>query len=174
MIYVDKNGYMRSRQKESLSPKAIELIEDIVSKTTEIKGCLLYNIENMIDEIKLNFDNILKWHVDRTGYEHSVNEIQLFADTIDASQLDVFAEELGMKLHEKFDVDIVINISYFENNDDIILENEEDDDSHLDWYDLRFFAYRESEYKLLFGSLNEFTLESVMCCIVRKNDALSY
>ncbi len=166
MIFFDLNSNMRLLIKKSLPDKAIELIEEIVSHTTEINGCLLYNVADVVEKIEHNFNSIIEWHGDKTGYECSVNEIQLFFDVIGASQLDCFVEELGMKLKEKFKVGITVIVSV--QNDKTVFEHDNGDveEIDVDWYCLRFHGIHEGEISWLTDNLDDYKSESIMYCVI--------
>lgn len=79
-----------------------KLIEKIVDNTKKIKNCIVYDDKNNIDEKKVDFDKIIKFVGDLTGYEVGCNELRFKLADIPQNQLLTFARKLSKALSLKF------------------------------------------------------------------------
>lgn len=70
-----KKLLQESRKTEEVS-KINQLSKDVVNRTKLIRDCIIFDETGEIDETKINFNQILKFVKDWTGYEISCNELR--------------------------------------------------------------------------------------------------
>ena len=124
--------------KEMLRTKKIA--EEVVNKTKLIKGCIIFDEREMLDENKINFSRILKIVKDWTGNEISCNELRFSKEELPSNQFLYLAENLQSMLSQKYKgrkFGIVISLY-----DEIV--------------DLRFHTYRSDEGLWLDKDLNKY------------------
>lgn len=115
------------------------IINKIVDNTKIIKECIIYDEEGRIKEGKINFDRILKFVGDLTGYEVSCNEFRFNREIIIPTQFCVFADKLSNRMLKKYPGKKFVIY--------IILDED---------IELRFHTYRESERLWLDENLNQY------------------
>ncbi len=116
------------------------ILTEIVSKTKKIKDCIIYDKDGTLEEEKINFDRILQFVGDWTGYEVSCNELRYERTSISQNQFGVLVSRLGDMLSRKFNgTEIVVYISLYDNE-----------------IELRFHTYREDEGLWLDKDLNKY------------------
>lgn len=116
-------------------------IKDVVSKTKIIKDCVIFDENEEWEETKVNFDRLLKWVGDWTGYEVSCNELRYSKSELPPNQFLCFVEGLNSALSKKYEGrKFVIIISVL---DDGVI-------------DLRFHTYRKKEGLWLNKNLNKY------------------
>ncbi len=134
-ILKDEKGAESSLQLDSI-------LTEIVCKTKKIKDCIIYDKDGTLEEEKINFDRILQFVGDWTGYEVNCNELRFERNGISQSQFEVLASRLGDALSQKFNgKEIVVYISLFDNE-----------------IELRFHTYREDEGLWLDKDLNKYDM----------------
>ena len=116
------------------------ILRKIVSKTKKINDCIVYDEEGTMEEEKINFDKIIQFVGDWTGYEASCNELRFESNSISQSQFLVLASSLSNMLSQKFNgKEIVVYI--------LLCDNE---------IELRFHTYRDNEGLWLDDDLNKY------------------
>lgn len=134
-----KKLLQESRKTEEVS-KINQLSKDVVNRTKLIRDCIIFDETGEIDETKINFNQILKFVKDWTGYEISCNELRFSKKEIPSNDFLYFTERLNINLSEKYEgrkFGIIISII----------------DEKID---LRFHTYREKEGLWLDKDLNKY------------------
>lgn len=141
------NVILRDKQEE-FSLQLDFMLTEIVSKTKKIKDCIIYDENGNLEEEKINFDKILTFVGDWTGYEVSCNELRFERESIPQSQFGLLARELSDMLSNKFNKKkIVVYILLFDNE-----------------IELRFHTHREGEGLWLDKDLNKYDIP-ILCWI---------
>lgn len=91
-----------NEKKEEYNIELDNIINKIVDNTKIIKNCIIYDEEGTIKEEKINFDIILKFVGDLTGYEVSCNEFRFNKEIIMPSQFCTFANKLSNRISQKY------------------------------------------------------------------------
>lgn len=124
------------------------ILTEIVSKTKKIKDCIIYDKDGTLEEEKINFNRIIQFVGDWTGYEVSCNELRFERKSIPQNQFKVLASRLSDMLSQKFnEKKIVVYISLCDNE-----------------IELRFHTYREDEGLWLDKDLNKYDMP-ILCWI---------
>lgn len=124
------------------------ILDEIVCKTKKIKDCVIYDKDGTLEEEKINFNRIIQFVGDRTGYEASCNELRFERHKIFPCQFLALANELSHMLSEKYNgKKIVVYISLYE--DDL---------------EVRFHTYRKNERLWLDEDLNKYD-RPILCCM---------
>jgi len=116
-----------------VNDKILKLCNYIILKTKNIRDYIIFDEKNDLEEKNINYERILKFYGDWTGYEVSCNEIRI-TDYISFKQKEFYMiphilEYLKLGLSKKYGTRkfcIIISID----NDHVIL---------------RFHSYRENE-----------------------------
>ncbi len=137
-IIIEKEG-----EKHCL--KINTIVNEIVNKTKIVKDCIIFDIDGSLEEDKINFSKILNMVGDRTGYEVSCNEIRISQEGVNASELLTLADELSILLYKKYNKNIVVYISLFD-----------------DEIELRFHTFREDERLWLDKNLDKYDIP-ILC-----------
>ena len=136
------NAILKDEKGEESTLQLDSILIEIVSKTKKIKDCIVYDKDGTLEEEKINFDRILQFVGDWTGYEVSCNELRFERNSISQSQFEVLASRLGDMLSQKFNgKEIVVYI--------LLCDNE---------IELRFHTYREDEVLWLDKDLNKYDM----------------
>ena len=116
------------------------ILREIVSKTKIIRNCVIYDKDKTLEEKQINFNKIIQFFGDWTGYEVSCNELIFERNSIHSNQFLVLASRLSNMLSQKFNgKEIVVYI--------LLSEKE---------IELRFHTYRENENLWLDEDLNKY------------------
>ena len=125
-----------------------DVLKKIVDKTKIIKNCIVYDEDGALEEEKINFDRIIHFVGDKTGYEVSCNELRFSRQKIHPCQFPVLARKLSDMLFQKYNPQkIVVYISLYD-----------------DEFELRFHTYREDEKLWLDEDLNKYD-KPILCWI---------
>lgn len=136
------NAILKDEKEPESSLQLDSILTEIVSKTKKIKDCIIYDKYETLEEEKINFDRILRFVGDWTGYEVSCNELRFERNSISQSQFGVLASRLGDMLSQKCNgKQIVVYISLCDNE-----------------IELRFHTYREDEGLWLDKDLNKYDM----------------
>ena len=136
------NAILKDEKELEFSLQLDSILTEIVSKTKKIKDCIIYDKDRTLEEEKINFDKILQFVGDWTGYEVSCNELRFERNNISQGQFRVLASRLGDMLSQKFNgKEIVVYI--------LLCDNE---------IELRFHTYRENEGLWLDKDLNKYDI----------------
>lgn len=116
-----------------------EVLEDILTKTKRIQNAVIYDNEG-IEESRIDFQRVLQFAGDWTGYESSCNEIRLERSAVSSDQYAAFAEMLQERLREKYPARnfvtyIILNDSFMDVRFHTDRENE------APWLDVDLDAY---------------------------------
>lgn len=140
------NAILRDEKVEESSLQLDAMLTEIVSKTKEIKDCIIYDKDGTLEAEKINFKRIIQFVGDWTGYEVSCNELRFERKSIPQSQFEVLASRLGDMLSQKFNgKEIVVYISLCDNE-----------------IELRFHTHREDERLWLDKDLNKYDMP-ILC-----------
>ncbi|MBE5938358.1 MAG: hypothetical protein E7265_10065 [Lachnospiraceae bacterium] len=140
-ILKDENGEESNLQLDNILTK-------IVNKTKKIKDCIIYDQNDTLEEEKINFNRIIQFVGDWTGYEVSCNELRFERKSIPQSQFEVLASRLSDMLSQKFNgKEIVVYI--------LLCDNE---------IELRFHTHRENERLWLDKDLNKYD-NPILCWV---------
>jgi len=105
------------------------IVNEILSRTKIIKNCIIYDEEGDLVKENINFNNIIRFFGDWTGYEVSCNELRFERQGGFSSQMLVFVSKLSYMLSQKYNgKKFVIYISLCD-----------------DEIELRFHTYRKDE-----------------------------
>lgn len=140
-----KKKIQEANSGENLPESAI--LQSIVDKTKLIKDCIIYDADGTLREEKINFDRVLRFNGDWTGYEAHCNELRFDLEELEPSCFLAFANSLSLALSQKYSRSVVVYISLYE-----------------DSVDVRFHTYREHELPWLVEDLNEYD-EPILRCI---------
>jgi len=118
----------------------------------EVYGCVIININNQVKPEKINFEAVLQWAQDRTGYEASSNEIRLndYLDFPDAL-VALKTAEIIMQIWEN-----KLLLEYPQHSFCMILSITEG------YATLRFHQIRENERMWLRDDLEEYKYNAIM------------
>lgn len=105
------------------------LANEIVIKTKEVKDCVIYDSDDSIKERAIDFERVIKFSGDFTGYEVGCNEINFSSDEYEINEMLRFIESLKEALELK----------YCKKQFCVILSM---DEFH---FNVRFHTYRENE-----------------------------
>lgn len=134
------SAILKNQKEKEISSQLDTILESIVNRTTKIRDCILYDGDGTLEEEKINFERILQFVGDWTGYEASCNELRFDRRSIPQSQFLILASRLSNMLNKKFNGrKIVVYISLY--SDEI---------------ELRFHTYRENEGLWLDKDLNKY------------------
>lgn len=134
------NVILKNQKEKEICSQLDTILENIVNRTKKIKDCILYDSDGTLKEEKINFERILQFVGDWTGYEASCNELRFERKSIPQSQFLILASRLSDMLNQKFNGrKIVVYISLY--GDEI---------------ELRFHTYRENEGLWLDKDLNKY------------------
>lgn len=129
-------------EQECCSKMDDTILNEIVNKTKIIKECIIYDKDGTLEEEKINFNRILQFFGDWTGYEASCNELRFERQKILPSQFLVLANDLSHMLSQKCNgKKIVVYISLYD-----------------DEIEVRFHIYRKEEQLWLDEDLNKYDL----------------
>lgn len=124
------------------------ILKEIVDKTKLIHDCVIYDEYGTLEENEINFDRIIKFVGDWTGYEVSCNEVKFERVQFSPNQFLVLATKLSYMLSQKYmGKKIVVYI--------LLSEKE---------LELRFHTQRENERVWLDEDLNKYGVP-VLCCV---------
>ena len=137
-ILIEKEG-------EKHCSKINTIVNEIVNKTKIMKECIIFDIDASLQEDKINFSKILNIAGDWTGYEVSCNEIRISKGVINASEILTLADKLSNLLYKKYNRNIVVYISLFD-----------------DEIELRFHTFREDERLWLDKNLDKYDIP-ILC-----------
>lgn len=116
------------------------IVEKIVNKTKLINNCVIYDKDGTLKEEEINFERIIKFVGNWTGYEVSCNEFRFSKKAIPSEQFLNLAKKLHSALLKKYNGRIfAIVISLYD-----------------EAVDLRFHTYRENEGFWLNQDLNKY------------------
>lgn len=138
---------LKRKEKQAAYLEINGIVTEIVNKTKTIKDCIIYDEDGMLEEDRINFNNILKMFGDWTGYEVSCNEIRFSQKLINASGFLILADKLSCSLAQKYAKNIVVYIMMY--SDEI---------------ELRFHTYREGDKLWLDEDLNKYNIP-ILCLI---------
>lgn len=125
-----------------------KILYEIIDKTKIIKDCIIYDKDGTLKEDNINFNRIIDFFGDWTGYEVSCNELIFERQKILPKYFSAFANRLSYLLSQKYDVKrIVVYISVC-----------------YDKIELRFHTYRENERLWLDDDLNKYD-KPILCWI---------
>ena len=142
------NSLLKDEKRAESSFQLDIILTEIVSKTKKIKDCIIYDKAGTLEEEKINFNKIIQFVGDWTGYEVSCNELRFGRESIPQSQFEVLASRLSDILSHKFNQKkIVVYISLCDNE-----------------IELRFHTYREDEGLWLDRDLNKYDMP-ILCWI---------
>lgn len=121
------------------------IVNEIVNKTKIIKDCTIFDIDASLEEDKINFSEILNMVGDWTGYEVSCNEIRISQEVVNASEILTLADKLSNLLYKKYNKNIVVCISLFDDEIELRFHTLREDerlwlDKNLDKYDIPIFC----------------------------------
>lgn len=77
-----------SNNNEDLKEFISEFCDNYLLKTKIIRDCIIYDQEGDLSEEKINFERILQFYGDWTGYEASCNEIRI-TDYLDLNKKNI-------------------------------------------------------------------------------------
>lgn len=118
------------------------ILDEIVRKTKKIKNCIVYDKDGTLEENKINFNKIIQFVGDWTGYEVSCNEFRFERECISKYQFLILASKLNDMLSRKFnEKEIAVYILLYENE-----------------IELRFHIYRSDEGFWLDKDLNKYDI----------------
>lgn len=127
--------------------KVDSIAKKIVEKTKLIQDCVIWDKEGTLNESKINFERILKYVGDWTGYEVSCNELRFSEREVPINQIINLAKILSARLSQEYqEKKFVIIISVYDET-----------------IDLRFHTYREDEKPWLDDDLNKY--EAAILCL---------
>ena len=142
------NAMLEDDKRAESCLKLDAILGEIVSKTKKIKDCIIYDKDGTLEEEKINFNRIIQFVGDWTGYEVSCNELRFERKSIPQSQFLVLASSLSDMLSQKFNgKKIVVYISLCDNE-----------------IELRFHTYRKDEGLWLDEDLNKYDMP-ILCWI---------
>lgn len=125
-----------------------KILYEIIDKTKMIKDCIIYDKNGTLKEDNINFNRIIDFFGDWTGYEVSCNELIFERQSILPKYFLSFANRLSYLLSQKYDVKrIVVYISLCD-----------------DEIELRFHTYRHNEGLWLVDDLNKYD-KPILCWI---------
>ena len=144
---INMNDTMKAiiEKEEEYNVQLDNVINKIVDNIKIIKECIIYDEDGTLEEEKINFDRILKFVGDWTGYEVSCNEFRFEKEIIKPNQFLIFANKLSNKISQKYNEKK--NVIYIILNDDV---------------ELRFHTYRENEKLWLDENLNQYDIP-ILC-----------
>lgn len=142
------NVILKDKKEKEFYLQLDVVLAEIVDKTKKIKDCIIYDKDGTLEEEKINFNRIIQFVGDWTGYEVSCNELRFERKSIPQSQFLVLASRLSDMLSQKFNgKEIVVYI--------LLCDNE---------IELRFHTYREDEGLWLDKDLNKYDMP-ILCWI---------
>lgn len=142
------NAILKDENGEECNLQLDTILTEIVSKTEKIKDCIIYDKDGILEEEKINFNRIIQFVGDWTGYEVSCNELRFERKSISQSQFVVLASRLSDMLSQKFNgKEIVVYI--------LLCDNE---------IELRFHTHRENERLWLDKDLNKYD-KPILCWV---------
>lgn len=142
------NAILKDEKGEESSLQLDTILTEIVSKTKKIKDCIIYDQDGTLEEEQINFNRIIQFVGDWTGYEVSCNELRFERKSIPQSQFGVLASRLSDMLSQKFNgKEIVVYISSCDNE-----------------IELRFHTHREDERMWLDKDLNKYD-KPILCWV---------
>lgn len=125
-----------------------KILYEIIDKTKMIKDCIIYDKDGTLKEDNINFNRVIDFFGDWTGYEVSCNELILERQEIPPKYFSTLANRLSCLLSQKYDVKrIVVYISLCD-----------------DEIELRFHTYREDEKLWLDEDLNKYDIP-ILCWV---------
>lgn len=139
----DKMKQILKQKKESERKADTKLIaEKIIRKTRSINNCVIYDEKGNLDEKSINFNRILKFVKDRTGYEISCNELRFSQNDIPSDQILYFVET----------IDFLLSSRYKGRGFGIIVSLQDEE------IELRFHTFRYNEGLWLASDLNKYDI----------------
>ena len=125
-----------------------KILHEIIDKTKMIKDCIIYDKDGTLEEDNINFNRIIDFFGDWTGYEVSCNELIFEKQKILPKYFSALANRLSHLLSQKYGVKrIVVYISLCD-----------------DEIELRFHTYREDERLWLDEDLNKYD-NPILCWV---------
>lgn len=85
----------------NLEKKYLAFLDEIVSKTKRIGDCIIYDDEG-ISESDIDWERVLKFVGDFTGYEVACNEFRLEKSECDITQCQKLAHDMHSMLQNKY------------------------------------------------------------------------
>ena len=142
------NEILKAEEETKSCLQIDNIVREIVSKTRIIRDCLVYDKDGILKEKRINFNRIIQFVGDWTGYEVSCNELRFDRKSIHSNQFLVLVSRLSDMLSQKFNGrKIVVYI--------LLCENE---------IELRFHTYRKDESLWLDKDLNKYDMP-ILCWI---------
>lgn len=125
-----------------------EIINNIVNETKIVKDCIVYDKGGDIQENQIDFEKVISFTGDLTGYEVSLNEFRLDTDIVPVRCCPILGDKLYDELSQKYSQKkFVVYISVYD-----------------EFIELRFHSYREEDGLWLDENLNKYT-EPILCII---------
>lgn len=137
MKMINTNEQMRAKLKND--SELFLFAKNIVSKTTLIKECIIYDKTGKIKESEVNFEKIIELSGDRTGYEVECSEIRIDKNFLPTNQIANFLLILSIEFLRKYHRKMVFYIQEIDGS-----------------FDLRFHSLWENEEMWLLEDLNEY------------------
>ena len=123
------------------------LIEEIVNRTKMIKDCVVYDEDDSLREDRIDFNRILEFVGDKTGYEISCNEVVLDKRQISPKDYLELITKLCYLLSVKYNPQRFVGyISVYD-----------------DYVEVRFHTQRTEEAAWLEDDLEKYEMP-IMCC----------
>lgn len=117
-----------------------DILHEVISKTKKVRDCIVYDSHGEIEEEKINFDIIMQFVGDWTGYEVNCNELRCEKQKISPSYYSILAERVGGMLSQQYEGNrIVVYILLYDND-----------------LELRFHTFRKDEGLWLDEDLNTY------------------
>lgn len=123
-----------------------DILNEIISKTKKVRSCIVYDSNEEIEEEKINYDIIMQFVGDWTGYEVSCNELRYEKQKISPGYFTILAERIGVMLSQQYEGKrFVVYIFLYD-----------------DELELRFHTFRKDEGLWLDEDLNKYD-KPILC-----------
>lgn len=131
---------LEGEENQECNSQIEKILYEIIDKTKMLKDCIIYDKDGTLKEENIDFDRIINFFGDLTGYEVSCNELIFERQEILPKYFSILANRLSYLLSQKYDIKrIVVYVSLCD-----------------DEIELRFHTYREDEKLWLDEDLNKY------------------